>query len=155
MSELKRYRPKRARSLGESPISMVLAPARSCMIRPEVTMCEIPSSIRISLMEKMSEFKRYRPKRARSLGESPISMVLAPARSCMIRPEVKMCEIPSSIRISLMEKMSEFKRYRPKRARSLGESPISMVLAPARSCMIRPEVKMCEIPSSIRISLME
>lgn len=38
---------KRALSLGVSPTSMILAPARSCMIRPEVTMGEIPSSIRV------------------------------------------------------------------------------------------------------------
>uniref|UniRef100_A0A8R1UY21 Uncharacterized protein n=1 Tax=Pristionchus pacificus TaxID=54126 RepID=A0A8R1UY21_PRIPA len=37
---------KRARSLEESPTSMILAPARSYTMRPEVTMGEIPSSIR-------------------------------------------------------------------------------------------------------------
>lgn len=38
---------KRALSLGVSPTSMILAPASSCMIRPEVTMGEMPSSIRV------------------------------------------------------------------------------------------------------------
>ena len=38
---------KRALSLGVSPTSMILAPARSCMMRPEVTMGEMPNSIRV------------------------------------------------------------------------------------------------------------
>lgn len=38
---------KSALSLGVSPTSMIFAPASSCMIRPEVTMGEIPSSIRV------------------------------------------------------------------------------------------------------------
>lgn len=38
---------KRARSLGVSPTSIILAPAKSCMMRPEVTMGEMPSSISV------------------------------------------------------------------------------------------------------------
>lgn len=38
---------KRALSFGVSPTSMILAPASSCMMRPEVTMGDIPSSIRV------------------------------------------------------------------------------------------------------------
>lgn len=38
---------KSALSLGVSPTSMILAPASSCMIRPEVTMGEIPNSIKV------------------------------------------------------------------------------------------------------------
>ena len=38
---------KRARSFGVSPTSIILAPAKSCMMRPEVTMGEIPSSISV------------------------------------------------------------------------------------------------------------
>ena len=38
---------KRARSFGVSPTSIILAPAKSCMMRPEVTMGEIPSSINV------------------------------------------------------------------------------------------------------------
>ena len=37
----------RALSFGVSPTSMILAPASSCIIRPEVTIGEIPSSIRV------------------------------------------------------------------------------------------------------------
>lgn len=36
-----------ALSLGVSPTSMILAPASSCMMRPEVTMGEIPNSMRV------------------------------------------------------------------------------------------------------------
>lgn len=38
---------KRARSFGVSPTSIILAPAKSCMMRPEVTMGEMPSSISV------------------------------------------------------------------------------------------------------------
>lgn len=38
---------KRARSFGVSPTSIIFAPAKSCMIRPEVTMGEMPSSIKV------------------------------------------------------------------------------------------------------------
>lgn len=38
---------KSARSFGVSPTSIIFAPASSCMIRPEVTIGEIPSSIRV------------------------------------------------------------------------------------------------------------
>ncbi len=38
---------KSALSLGVSPTSIILAPASSCMMRPEVTMGEIPSSINV------------------------------------------------------------------------------------------------------------
>lgn len=38
---------KRARSFGVSPTSIILAPAKSCMMRPEVTIGEIPSSINV------------------------------------------------------------------------------------------------------------
>ena len=33
--------------MGVSPTSMILAPANSCMMRPDVTMGEIPSSIKV------------------------------------------------------------------------------------------------------------
>lgn len=38
---------KRALSFGVSPTSIILAPASSCIMRPEVTIGEIPSSIRV------------------------------------------------------------------------------------------------------------
>lgn len=38
---------KRALSFGVSPTSMILAPAKSCMMRPEVTMGEMPSSMSV------------------------------------------------------------------------------------------------------------
>jgi hypothetical protein len=36
-----------ARSLGVSPTSIIFAPAKSCMIRPDVTIGEMPSSINV------------------------------------------------------------------------------------------------------------
>ena len=54
---------KRALSLGVSPTSMILAPARSCMMRPEVTMGEMPNSIRVpeegAIVRKHTK-RRYR-----------------------------------------------------------------------------------------------
>ena len=41
----------KARSFGVSPTSMIFAPAKSCMIKPEVTMGEIPSSISVPRLE--------------------------------------------------------------------------------------------------------
>jgi hypothetical protein len=34
-----------------SPTSMILAPASNCMIRPDVTIGEIPSSIKVPLLD--------------------------------------------------------------------------------------------------------
>ena len=42
---------KSALSFGVSPTSIIFAPAKSCMIKPEVTMGEIPSSIRVPRLE--------------------------------------------------------------------------------------------------------
>ena len=42
---------KRALSFGVSPTSISLAPASNCMISPEVTMGEMPSSIKVPLFE--------------------------------------------------------------------------------------------------------
>ncbi|RNA30810.1 hypothetical protein BpHYR1_015557 [Brachionus plicatilis] len=41
----------RALSFGVSPTSIILAPANSCMIRPEVTIGEMPNSMRVPLFE--------------------------------------------------------------------------------------------------------
>lgn len=42
----------RALSLGVSPTSMILAPASSCIIKPDVTIGEIPNSIKVPAKEK-------------------------------------------------------------------------------------------------------
>ena len=42
---------KSALSFGVSPTSMILAPASNCMIRPDVTIGEIPSSIKVPLLD--------------------------------------------------------------------------------------------------------
>lgn len=41
----------KALSLGVSPTSIIFAPASSCMISPDVTIGDIPSSIRVPLFE--------------------------------------------------------------------------------------------------------
>lgn len=43
---------KSALSLGVSPTSMILAPANNCMIKPDVTIGEIPSSIKVPVKER-------------------------------------------------------------------------------------------------------
>lgn len=42
----------RALSLGVSPTSMILAPANNCIIKPDVTIGEIPNSIKVPVKEK-------------------------------------------------------------------------------------------------------
>lgn len=42
----------RALSLGVSPTSMILAPANNCMIKPDVTIGEIPNSINVPIKEE-------------------------------------------------------------------------------------------------------
>ncbi len=42
---------KSALSFGVSPTSIIFAPASNCIIRPEVTMGDIPNSIRVPLFE--------------------------------------------------------------------------------------------------------
>lgn len=42
----------RALSLGVSPTSMILAPASNCIIKPDVTIGEMPNSIKVPAKEK-------------------------------------------------------------------------------------------------------
>ena len=43
----------KARSRGVSPTSSIFAPANNCIMRPEVTMGEIPNSIKVPRFDAM------------------------------------------------------------------------------------------------------
>lgn len=51
----------RALSLGVSPTSMILAPANNCMIKPDVTIGEMPSSMRVPAEERRKAMFTFIP----------------------------------------------------------------------------------------------